>query len=131
MKINVDASDPTSLIKALAEVNGKAKTHTFCHWELSGRCNALETRLEEAGIAKSDRRGCTATLISGYKLPNSFKYPVIRTKATVERFASGWFVTNLERLENHHNQGVGQDPEIQITVAARTSMLKNAGFIAI
>ena len=127
MKTKINVQSEAAINEALKRVNGTAGRHTFSSWELENDCGLLEKRLEEAGIAKSHRQGCSAVLFSGHKLPNSYTHSVIRNRAVVQRGATGWFLTSVSREQRRGNTGITDTPEIFMTQNALESMLRTKG----
>ena len=127
MKTKINVQSETAIEEALKRVNGNAGRHTFSASELEYDCRMLEERLEEAGIAKSCRSGCSAILLSGCKVPNSYTYNVNRNQAVVQRGPTGWFLTSVKRIEQRGNTGIADTPKIFMTQNALESMLRTKG----
>lgn len=90
--------DDMKINDALQAVNGKSGMHTFDHasqiWPLAV---AAEARLEALGIAKKHRAGAFFVAVSGDRVPNKYKYGRNATFVRLERGATGWYVTRIEK----------------------------------
>ena len=92
MRINVNNVGKISA--ALQAVNGKAVAHTACSYDVQAMAVQAEKTLENANFPVANRKGTVFVMASGSKLPNSYKYRVIRTYVTLERGAKDWFMTD-------------------------------------
>ena len=98
MKINVNNRD--KLNAALAEVNGRAQTHTANATSVQVMADDAERALEKFGLQKGSRRGAVAYAVSGGSLPNAYghkAYSVNVTRVKLERGSRDWFMVNAER----------------------------------
>ena len=85
----------------LAEINGLATAHTFTdHFTILGRVDLATCRLRALGIPFQMLTGTRLYMTSGESLPTAYKYRPIRTRVTVERFPTGWFVTGIKAGED-------------------------------
>ena len=91
-------TDDTKINDALQAVNGKAVEHTYSHvsqiWALAV---AAEARLEALGIAKKQRAGAFFVATSGDTVPKKYKYGRNATFVRLERGATNWFITRVEK----------------------------------
>lgn len=96
MKINVNATE--KLAQAIAEAEGKATARTITAQAIQEWVKVVERKLDERGITKQNRVGMRFLVnINAQHFPNAYKYTPEATVYELERFASGWFVTNIRR----------------------------------
>ena len=94
VKLMIRLTDDAAVETALATANGKAKTHTYkSALDIRAIAHNAETRLEQLGVPKKTRIGAIVEAISGDKLPSAYKYPPIRSRVTLIRRATGWYLT--------------------------------------
>ncbi len=86
------------LAAALAAANGRASAHTARLGDLVASALDAEQQLAALGLPESRRVGCLATYTSGGRVPSSYRYPRLVTRARLERTSGGWYVTNLTTL---------------------------------
>ena len=99
MKIRIKRENCDRLSAALKEVNCRASRHVFTHWvDLESVIDKAESLLTQLGIPKSHWVGTWFNATSGNDMPTAYKYnDVVRTKITIERCATGWFMTRVDR----------------------------------
>ena len=105
MKIKICTKNWPALEAALLEVNGRATAHTLDRSTLLEWVASAEARLAELGIPKLARRGATARRTSGGGVPHSYRYPRLRTTATIERGATDWYLVALHTAETFEKRG--------------------------
>jgi hypothetical protein len=64
--------------------------------QIDSAIKAAETRLHDLSIPKKYWNGSTISIKAG-AVPNSYGYPATATVATIKRFPTGWFLTELSR----------------------------------
>ena len=95
MTMMIKITDDAAIAAALADTNGKAQTHTYTSaLQIRAIARDAENRLEQLGIPKKSRTGATVAAMSGDKLPSAYKYVPIRTRITLARRATGWYLTS-------------------------------------
>ena len=94
---------------ALATVNGKARTHSYgSMWDLTMVADKADRMLAGYGIPKKQWVGAAVTAVSGDRVPNAYNrkgHTRIATKVTLERRATGWFLTEIGRTEIYQEGG--------------------------
>ena len=102
---------------ALAEVNGKANRHTFNSVHdvrhVTGRVEKTLDRLE---IPRKHWTGTTIRATSGEDLPNAYGYRPLRTVVKIQRFASGWFVVQIDK-SSHLGHKLSRRDRLIVTVS--------------
>ena len=95
-QIKIHAANAQRIIDALKAVNGRAARHSFTTYgEVAIVARDAESVLDTLRVLKADRPGTTATMVSGSKLPNSYKYAPSRTVISMARRTAGWYLTNV------------------------------------
>ena len=111
MKISLN--NEAAIEAALRAVNGTATKHVFREAsDVRAEAAEVEAYLRRYGVRKSDWRGVLATVESGDRLPNSYKYAARSTLITLERGASVWYLTGADASEHRG----GEKPFISIRV---------------
>ena len=99
MKIKVTNTE--KLRGALAAANGAASAHTASAADVAAQAVIAETHLDALGIAKKDRPGAVRDYVSGARVSNAYTRKNwsgrAATRVRLQRGASGWFVTEVER----------------------------------
>ena len=104
MKINVTNFD--KIEQALAIANGKATVRLAHRQNAESYVVIIEKALTEKGIPKNLWKGLKFQIMPGAeKLPNAYfkRGMPSATEFTLERGASGWFMTSCNRSEFHDN----------------------------
>ena len=102
MQIKIQTGHAQRIEDALHVVNGRAERHTFTTYEeVATVARDAEIVLDKLGVLKKDRPGTTATMVSGSKLPNCYKYNPIRTVLSITRRTAGWYVTGVTASSDH------------------------------
>ena len=83
MRIKISNTNEAALNEAIHAANGRATAHTLNRSTLLQWVASAEQRLAELGIPKCARRGAVARRRSGGSVPSAYKYPRIRTTATI------------------------------------------------
>ena len=115
MKISLN--NEAAVTAALRAVNGRANEHVYRDAaDVRAAVADVESDLRRYGVRKSDWRGVLATLESGDRLPNSYKYAARSTLITLERGAGVWFLTGADASE--HRGGEKPFKSIRVPVGA-------------
>ena len=102
VQIKIQAVAAQHIEDALQAVNGRAERHAFTTYsEIAAVALDAERVLDNLGVLKTDRPGTTATMVSGSKLPNSYKYNPTRTVLSIARRTAGWYVTGMTASSDH------------------------------
>ena len=104
MKIKV--SSP-KLAHALAIANGKCTAHTARISDFLGSALRAEMELQDLKLPKNKRIGAGFVFESGTKMPSSYKYRRIITRASLVRGARDWFVKTICTVEVWPSGGGG------------------------
>lgn len=102
MKINVTNTE--KLDAELARINGRATSHTAKPRIIRGQAESAERELQSKGLAKKDLPGVSAVFCSSPKMPSAYKNTRLVNFITIERFATGWFVTKITKSEVYPDQ---------------------------
>jgi hypothetical protein len=98
MKIKIDTANNEALNAALDKINGKATSFTItCTRELIDIATRAEKKLE--ALPKAMRKGAVVRYRPAGPSANAYKYAAKSTRITIERGASGWFLTGVESAE--------------------------------
>ena len=104
MKIKVTSN---KLPGALALANGKCTAHTARISDFHGSALRAEMELQDLKLPKNKRIGAGFVFESGRKMPSSYKYRRIITRARLVRGAREWFVTEISTVEVWPSVGGG------------------------
>ncbi len=97
MKIKITIERASKLRDTLHAVNGRATAHTVTgHYDLIRFVN--EARRQLSALPNYEHKGAVARCIPQGPLSRSYKYDVVSTEVEITRFASGWFLTGVERV---------------------------------
>ncbi len=98
MKIKIEAINNEAINAELGKINGKATSFTItCTKELIDIATRAEKKLEL--LPKAMRKGAVVRYRPAGPSARSYKYAVKSTRVTIERGASGWFLTGVEATE--------------------------------
>ena len=100
MRINLD--NVAEIERALAEVNGLAKTHTLTHaYQIQAVTKEAEAAFDRAGLPLKDRKGARLVYIPAGpgKAYARKSREVVSTVVRLDRGAKGWFLTSANRTE--------------------------------
>jgi hypothetical protein len=104
MKIKISS---LKLAGALARANGKCTAHTARLSDFHDAALRAEAELQELRLPKRKRIGAKFGFESGRKLPSSYKYRRIITRASLVRGARDWFVKTIYTVEVWPSGGGG------------------------
>lgn len=93
MKIKLIPQNLEKIQAALDEINGKATKHVYTAQDVLKEAEEAEHKLR--GLPKVLQVGAKAYAESGESLPNAYKHSRVVNYVRIERFASGWFLTDL------------------------------------
>lgn len=116
MKIKVDERNKDKIEDVLAKANGKAVTHTMWWFtEVDAAARSFEKALEDHFLLKKDRAGAVCKFRpSGKNLAKSYNFGAITTEITLERRASGWFLTNAIRSRKFPQQDALREMHLSV-----------------
>jgi len=101
MKIKITENNQQKIEDELKAVNGRATTKTFTEYsEILEYVNFVETKFNNFGFSEKDKKGAVFVFNSFESVAKSYKYAQTNTSCTIERTSTGWFLTNVERVEN-------------------------------
>lgn len=95
MKLFVKETNADKINKEIEKVEGRCSVRCIDYTDIEGAVEDIEKRLD---IPQSHLKGIVAKVDPwAQKFPNAYKYAPYSTQFTVERFASGWAVTEIKR----------------------------------
>jgi hypothetical protein len=98
--IKYDASNTDKINAILAEVNGRAGDHIYCNYQdFAPAANAKIAEVKNLVGGEKYTVGIKISIESGGSVSKSYKYTRIGTRIALERKASGWFVTEIKRID--------------------------------
>ena len=120
MKINV--TNIEQIKAALDQEAGKARSHTLTneHFPLQ-LAQEVENQLLSEGVLKKHLVGCSVIFSSGGPSANAYSYKAIGSWLRVERFATGWFLTKVQRCDVWPKQK--SEKRVYITESASADIL--------
>jgi len=104
--IKITEKNFNKIEQALQEANGKATARLAHRQDVEAYVVIIEKALTEKGIPKNLWKGLKFQIMPGAeKLPNAYfkRGMPSATEFTLERGASGWFMTSCNRSEFHDN----------------------------
>ena len=119
--IKFDIKNAAKINALLGEVNGRASGHTYCQFEdFKTEAERFISKIEALLGGKKYSVGAKFSIESGGSVKSAYKYTRIGTRISLERRASGWFITGIERAyiwarggeskivltQAHHDQAV-------------------------
>ena len=99
MKIKICTENSSKIYAAIVAINGKPLAHTADYLDIEDLAMAIQNQLTDLSIAKKDQTGATASGMSGGNVPSAYKYSRIVNTYQIERGASDWFLTGVQRVE--------------------------------
>jgi len=100
MKTRIDSANKESLEKAIDAVQVGAKVRWADATDLLEAIVSIQNKLEMKGLPKKLWTGLRFRINPNHQsFPGAYKYTPMATLFTVERFASGWFLTYVGRDE--------------------------------
>lgn len=115
---------------ALLAANGRAEEHcyTFAH-QVERQTQYAEAKLTALNVPKREWAGASFSVTSGAPVSNAYgkKTSTRRaTRLTVERRATGWFLTNVECVDIYQKGGA----PVRLTLTAPQSRIATLAFQA-
>ena len=107
MKINIEKK--VEIKSAIDTAEGKSTTRCLDPDYIPGFIEAAEKKLKALAIPQKAWVGCRVE-IRPEAVPNSYKYSANGTYATITRFPSGWFLTDVRRDQTHSKRYGGNRP---------------------
>lgn len=111
------------LATALDAIKGRAKVHPTAD-RIIDAAERAEQRLDDAGVANTNRVGCTYSHREAGPTASSYKYKKTVTSFALRRTAKGWVVTAAGSEEVHPKQG--KVDRIDLTAKAKDAVLRAA-----
>ena len=122
-KILLIEANRVALEEALTALQGRAKVFPssgdILHW-----AGDLEARLDAAGVAASNRVGCTYEYRGAGPSANAYKYAKAVIGFEAKRTAKGWFLTDAGNRHVHPKTPVID--KISLTPKAKESVVRAA-----
>ncbi len=91
------------LAEHVAEVNGKAKSHTITADDIIEKAVEVEAELERRGVYKKNIVGTEFSFLPRFNLPNSYSHSLITNEVVCRRVGDGWRLVKLEKVETWPN----------------------------
>jgi hypothetical protein len=98
---------------------GQAKAHTFTANEILSLASVAEKRLESLKLTKSEMVGVEVSFRSGTPTGKAYRRAArtcLCTFVTMQRRASGWFVTSIEKVQSF----AGTNPTPRYVIKSQT-----------
>ena len=103
MKIFIKDCNKELINAELSKVSGKL-SHTLYYDDLPKIVSEFEGYLDSHLLAKSHHKGALLDYVCNSVKPNSYKYSYDAISVTIERFSSGWALTDVKRKLCFPNQ---------------------------
>ena len=98
--IKFNIANAAKINALLGEVNGRASDHTYYKFtDFESDAGNIISRVEKLLGGKKHCVGAKAIIESGDSVPNAYRYTRIGTRISLECRASGWFVTDIKRVD--------------------------------
>ena len=95
-EIKITQSNSKKIELALANANGKSTAHTFVNFaQIEALVVDAEKRLTSLLGSKKHFPGAVFDAISGFAVPNAYKYSRIGTQITLTRKPTGWYLATV------------------------------------
>lgn len=121
--ILLTAENAAELTAALDAIKGRAKVSPTAI-ELVAAAERAEGRLSKAGVALSNRAGCTYAFREAGPTANAYKYKKTVVSYSLKRTGRGWFVVTAGNEDVYPKQG-GVD-RIDLTAKAKEAVVRTA-----
>jgi hypothetical protein len=121
--IPLSAENTGELTLALDTIMGRSKVFPTAI-ELVAAADRAEGRLSKAGVALSNRAGCTYSFREAGPTANAYKYKKTVSAFSLKRTARGWFVVTTGNEEVYPKQAVID--RIDLTAKAKDAVLRAA-----
>lgn len=113
----------------LADVNGRASTHTLAQHDVADLVKAAERRLAKAGVTIANRPGAVVTLTGGVPTAKAYARQArsaITTQIVIRRGTSAWYLDAATRIERYAGPGGHERITFSITPAAQADIFRSA-----
>ena len=98
--IKFDIKNAAKINVLLDSVNGRASDHTYREFgDFKTEAERFISKIEALLGGKKYCLGAKFSIESGGSVKSAYKYTRIGTRISLERRASGWFVTNIQRAD--------------------------------
>lgn len=97
MRINIDTKNSAKINAELEKLNGKAESFTITTTDEVVKIAAKAEKQLEA-LPKAMRKGAVVYFTPAGPTARSYKYAVKTTKLSMQRGASGWFLTGISTV---------------------------------
>ena len=111
------------LAAALDAIKGRAKVHPTAS-QIINAAERAEQRLDDAGVANSNRTGCVYAFREPGPTANAYRYKKTVVAFSMRRTARGWVLVSAGSDEVHPKQGVVD--RIDLTAKAKEAVLRAA-----
>ncbi|CAO4164959.1 MULTISPECIES: hypothetical protein [Methylobacteriaceae] len=111
------------LAAALDAIKGRAKVFPTAG-QIIAAAERAEQRLDDAGVAYSNRVGCLYAFREAGPTASSYKYRKTVISFALKRTAKGWFVTSAGSEEVHPKQS--KLDRVDLTAKAKEAVLRAA-----
>ncbi|MEH6740728.1 MAG: hypothetical protein V7695_19615 [Sulfitobacter sp.] len=107
MRTKIETKNADKIEASLPEVNGRAEARTITSAsEMISFANRVENDLLARALPKSHQKGVKADYTPGATgYARSYRGNIISTTLSIERAATGFFLTDFVRKEIYPNQG--------------------------
>jgi hypothetical protein len=117
MKINL--SDTDKLQTALDKAQGNRKKRLLTVEQIQNKAKEVEEKLDKL-LPKKYQVGAEYFYMCPDVLPNSYKWSALSTFVRLERFSTGWFVTNIGVY--YTPKGSGKTEWLHLTESQKTAI---------
>ena len=132
MNIKFKTENETKFNALLNEVNGRASGHTYTRFSnFAAESNNVILRIETLLGGKKHCLGVKFSIESGGSVSGGYKYSRIGTQVSLERRASGWFVTGIRRVDIGGHGGKSKITFTQAHHDQAVKVLSNGYIIAV
>jgi hypothetical protein len=111
------------LAAALDAIKGRAKVHPTAS-QIIDAAERAEGRLDDAGVANTNRVGCLYAFREAGPTANAYKYRKTVVAFSMRRTARGWVLVSAGSDEVHPKQGVLD--RVDLTPKAKEAVLRAA-----
>jgi len=121
--IKITKDNHAAIEATLGAVNGRASSFAITgYWQVQKVADAAESRLET--LPKAERVGAMAAHVPDGPAAKAYKYSAASTRLTLERRATGWFLTEIARTEVY--PGTSGYLQLSITQAQADEIARRA-----
>lgn len=106
MNIKFNIKNETKINAALDSVNGRASDHTYTTYaDFAADAWRIAHKIEKLLGGKKYCIGAKFSIESGDSVLHAYKYSRIGTRVLLECRASGWFITDIQRVDIYSRGG--------------------------